>query len=128
MRDVIRDKPHRILASYSGEDQSKWSLPDDLSSAGGCRYNQTPEAVLDGQGVIWATWSGRADDTSPWGIYLCRSTGEGWSKPERVSPEGENARAPSICSGPDGSPWLAWHSGTGSAMKVKVKVLRYGPA
>jgi hypothetical protein len=119
MKEVLRGKPHRILAAYRGEGGDKWTLPDDLSSAAGTKYNQTPKAAVDKDGVIWVAWSARVDDDRPWGIYLCHSSGDGWSKPLRVSGDGETARAPAISAGGDGL-WLGWHSGTGENMKVKV--------
>lgn len=123
MKDVVRGKPHRILASRGGKDGAKWTLPDDLSAAAGTIYNQTPEAAVDGDGILWVAWSGRIDDAGPWGVYLRHSTDDGWSEPVRVSGERESARAPAIAAGPDGL-WLGWHSGTGDDMRVKV--LRYG--
>ncbi len=122
MRNVIRGKGHRILAAYSGGDNDKWSIPEDLSARAGCRYNQTPEIAAGRDGALWVAWSGRADDGSPWGIYVCRSGPGGWSEPVKVSADGENARAPAM-SASGGSVWLAWHSGVGSQMKIKA--LRY---
>ncbi len=124
MNDILRDKPHRILAASCEAPGGPWSLPDDLSSGAGCVFNHAPKAAVDGDGVIWVAWSGRRDVDSPWGIYLVRSDGGGWSPPVLVSAEGEAARAPAVCAADGGGVWLAWHSGTGSDMKIKA--LRYG--
>jgi hypothetical protein len=119
MRNVLVDKPHRILAAYAEKDGASWSLPDDLSAAAGCRFNQTPKAVVGEDGVIWVAWSGRRDVKSPWGIYLLHSDGKGWSRPVLVSGGGESARSPAICAADGGGVWLAWHAGVGDAMRVK---------
>ena len=119
MKDVLRGRPHRILTARRDAGEDKWALPEDLSAAARTKYNQTPKAAVDAGGVVWVAWSGRIDGEGPWGIYLCRLAGDGWSKPVLVSAEGVSARAPAISAGDDG-PWLAWHSGTGENMKVKV--------
>jgi hypothetical protein len=118
LKDLLRGKPHRILAaSHAGGD--KWSLPEDLSSSAGTKYNQTPKAAVDAGGAVWVAWSGRADDGDPWGIYVCHSVPGGWSDARLMSAAGETARAPAISAGEDGI-WLAWHSGIGDEMQTKV--------
>jgi hypothetical protein len=126
--DDVRTKgvPQRIHGAYYEASKARWSLPYNLSSGVACVFNQTPKAAVDGEGVIWVTWSGRVDESSPWGIYICRSLDEGWSEPELVSQRGEVSRAPAISARGEGDVWLAWHSGTGPGMRIKT--LNYAPS
>jgi len=125
MSDVRSDgKPQRIHAAYYDAGEGRWSLPYNLSADLPCAFNQTPKAAVDDEGVIWVAWSGRVDESGPWGVYLCHSEGDGWSPPELVSVQGEVSRAPAVSARGDGDVWIAWHSGTGPDMKVKVLRLR----
>jgi len=126
MWDVLSHRQQRIEAAWYDSGKKKWSLPYNLSSKSDLYLNQTPRAVLDGEGVIWVVWSGRMDEETPWRIYLSRFMNGVWTGPEPVSPPNETARAPVICAGKGGPVWIAWHAGTGSDMKIRVKSFEVG--
>jgi hypothetical protein len=119
--DPLSGKPQRILASCDEAGDNTWSLPYTLTLDDQTSFNQAPRAAVDGRGVIWTVWSGRdADGERPWGVYLSRFTGEEWSVPERLSDEGESARAPAIAAGREDELWIVWHSGVGEEMRIRV--------
>ena len=123
--DLLENKPQSMLASYYDKESKQWMSPYVLSADTQTFLNQTPKAAVDGNGVIWAVWSGRQSDAAkPWGIYLSRFSNGNWSAPELISQEGVNGRAPGIGIAKDDRVWVTWHAGTGAGMKVKV--LRYG--
>lgn len=118
--------PQRILGSWHDEANGRWSLPYPVSSDEQTALNQTPRAIVDANGTIWTAWSGRQNDIDkPWGIRVARFAKDRWSIPKLVSDNGVNARAPAISVGKDGTLWLAWHSGVGTQMQIKV--LEYHP-
>ena len=125
--DIRDDIPQKILGSYYDEENGQWSLPYTISLAEQTALNQTPKAVIDEHGAIWVVWSGRKNDISKtWGIYMAYFSNNKWSFPKLISEESINSRAPSICTREDGKIWIAWHSGVGKDMQIKV--LEYSPA
>ena len=125
--DVLdSETPQRIHGSWYDEANARWSLPYKISSDEQAMLNQTPQAAADGSGAIWIAWSGRRNDIrEPWGIRLARFDNGRSSTPQLVSGARINARAPAIAIGKDDTIWLAWHSGIGSQMQIKV--LEYHP-
>jgi hypothetical protein len=112
-----------ILSAYFDEDSKAWSSPVPVNPSSTTQLNQTPCAVVDDGGVIWAAWSGRPDPhdlDQSWGIYLSRFKDNAWSPPDLISGKGINSRAPDLAVGKDGAIWITWHAGAGDAMKVKV--------
>jgi hypothetical protein len=119
--DLLSGKSQRILASCDESGDGTWSLPYTLTVDDQTHFNQSPRAVADDSEGIWSVWSGRdAGGRRPWGVYISRLTGGEWSGPVRLSEEGENARAPAIAAGREGELWIAWHSGVGEEMIIRV--------
>lgn len=117
--------PQSINVAYYDRDEGRWSLPYKISSDSLSVLNQTPEIDVDENGNLWVVWSGRKSEDHPWNIFMAKYENGTWSSPEIISPPGENARAPQICAGTDNDLWIAWHSGVGDEMKIKV--LNYRP-
>ena len=120
---VLDGTPQTIQASYYDAEKDRWTMPYTLSDKDHTAVTQTPRAAVDRAGVIWAVWSGRAnaqDLDQPWGVYLSRFAAEEWTKPVLVSPAGENGRAPDIVVDQKNQVWLAWHTGVGDAMKIRI--------
>jgi len=113
-----------IQAAYYDRGSEQWSLPFSINSDTVTTRNQTPRAAVDIVGRIWVVWSGLPKGSEYWSVFLASYEDGQWSTPIQISEPGENARAPVIAAGNDFGLWIAWHSGIGDAMKIKV--LRYG--
>lgn len=137
--DVLAGKNQEIRFASFLPGLEERAAQGNLSEGLGTAFNQTPRAAVDAAGNLCVVWSGRErSGSAPWSVYLTRREADGWTLPERVSPAGENARAPAIAaSGSDGAHrgnraghgvtapgagpiWIAWHAGTGEAMTVRV--------
>lgn len=103
----------------------QWSVPRAINADTETTRNQTPSAAVDGTGRIWVVWSGLPLNSESWKIYTVSLKDGHWSRPIEISAAGENARAPKICAGKNDDLWIAWHSGIGDGMKIKV--LHYQP-
>ena len=120
MWNTVKGKPQRILARYYDPQDKKWSLKYFISSEKQTLFNQTPKVIMDKTGIVWVVWSGKKNEHDSWAVYLSYLKENKWSSPIRISPNQEAARAPSICTGDDGSIWIAWHSGCGENMTIKI--------
>lgn len=121
-------EPQTIRAAFYDPGRNAFSVPGVVSDENQTVFNQTPCAAAGPDGPLWVAWSGRREELRPWGIYLVGKKDDTWSEPVLVSPDREHARAPSLAAAPDGAVWLAWHAGTGDAMKIKVLRYRPGPS
>ncbi len=119
-------EPQRIRISVYEPEQGRWRPGTDLPSAG-TMQNQSPAGIADVRGNLYVVWSGRGDgDDTHWGIWLSVRKPRGWSKPVLISPEGLDARHPSIlCSSGGKTIWVSWHTGKGKGMKVQALRLKW---
>lgn len=119
--DILNDQSQKIKASGFDSETGKWSLPVILTMDTITQMNQTPASAVDSTGKIWVVWSGRgATPDKNWGLYISRFNGLFWSFPKLITDDNISSRAPKIVIGKDGTIWIAYHSGTGEEMKIKV--------
>lgn len=114
-----------IQTAFYDADVAQWSVPQSINVDTVTTRNQTPSAAVDGTGRIWVVWSGLPYGSESWAVYIASLEDGHWSEPVAVSAPGENARAPKLCAGKNNDLWIAWHSGIGDDMKIKV--LHYQP-
>ena len=113
--------PQDILASYQDQPGGAWATPFVLSDPTQTLLCQTPRAAITSAGEIVVVYAGRRKALDGhWSVYLTRYADGRWSPPAVISAAGESARAPDIAVGPQGEVWVAWHSGTGNDITVKL--------
>ncbi len=122
---VLEKKPQSIQAARFDASAKAWSLPYTVSQDGFALWNQTPQIASTADGRLWVVWSARREGTEPWCLYISHFENGAWSDQKMISTPDDNARAPKICAGKDNDLWIAWHSGIGDDMKIKV--LHYQP-
>jgi len=120
--DTLEHQP--IQASFYDTVSQQWSLPYTINEDTLTTRNQVPRAAVDIVGRLWVVWSGLPIGSETWSVFLTSYEDGQWSTPVEISTPGENARAPVIAAGNDFGLWIAWHSGIGDDMRIKV--LRYG--
>jgi hypothetical protein len=122
---VLHKTPQSIQAARFDASSETWSLPYTVSQDSFAIWNQTPQIASTAGGRLWVAWSARREGTDPWRIYISHFDDGVWSSQKLISSPDENARAPKICAGKNDDLWVAWHSGIGDDMKIKV--LHYQP-
>jgi len=84
----------------------QWSTPVALSPAGGDVWR--PCVAVDGQGRVWAFWSGRSEDN--WDLFAAVRTGTAWSAPRRLTTDPGPDLEPAAATDSQGRIWLAWQA------------------
>ena len=82
----------------------EWT-PEEVISGGLESSSEVDAAALPDGGIV-AAWQCVSKKKA--GIWLAKNLGEGWSEPERVSPEGQVCYRPSVAADEKGRTWVAW--------------------
>lgn len=120
-RPTFRGKSQSIKFAVYNEEKQQWQVGEKISLDDQTLLNHTPVGAADDDGRLWVAYSGRPKgEKSVWGIYLTFRKDNRWSRPVRISQQGESARFPRIVADRSGNLWISWHQGTGEGMQVRV--------
>ena len=119
--EVLDEQSQKIKSSFFDPVSGTWSLPLTLTVDTVLMMNQSPVASLSADGRIVVVWSGRElRSERSWQLFCSVFDGSVWSLPRQVTRGLSPARAPKICTGKGEELWIAWHSGAGEGMRIKV--------
>jgi len=112
------DKDGEIF--YRVFDWREWS-PRKIVPQGNAFPPLNPDAAVNGQGILWLTWS--RYDGEDYEIYLSGWNGRGWVKEVKITDNRENDIFPSIGLGPNDIPVISWTQSSWQGNQICVKYL-----
>ncbi len=113
---LVKDDSGEVWCLWSVKEGGRWHVaarrrrlgewtPEEVISGGLESSSEVDAAALPDGGIV-AAWQCVSKKKA--GIWLAKNLGEGWSEPERVSPEGQVCYRPSVAADEKGRTWVAW--------------------